>query len=891
MERWVRQWGIWLLGLLGSGAWAGDDVALVGLSDRWRYQGVGALASAPAGWQSEGFDDSTWPEGPGGFGTTAYGESTRFPNTNGWERVLLRRSFVVPAGADVRWLSLRVDHSGGFVLGLNGREWVRRGLPGEPGTPVPLSAMPVPRGAGNPELIPLGTAAGWIRPGTNWLTLQLHADGLYSRWPVFSGEVLANFSRAPYLQNVSSNRAEIRCLTPWPRSIRVEYGIDSVREMSVRGPEGTNHVVRLAGLMPGTRYQYRVVLGDEGEGGATAPLAFRTLPASGPVTIQVIGDSGWGDFAPHAVVAQMMRSEADLVLHAGDTVYPGFSPALADHRFLSIQRPWMRTRASAFSWGNHDLYYGFEPLVEVFGSPTNDTPDWEHALEKTVPQAYYSFDVGDVHVAVLFQPFLGQYQMRTNSPQARWLDQDLAATQKPWKVVLAHIPWETSSAHRIDDTNYNQRPDCAEFAEVLLPITQRHGVQLFLSGHDHNYERLIPYEGMTSIVTGGGGASSYGLLQTSVLQSAFRAIYHVTQLRFEGDALTVRCINTQGQVEDQSVIRRGSQPPTVADPGLVAELGTPDAEPEVPRPSREAHGMARVPGIPSLTGRFSNLGQLRAMMDGTNLHLSLDGLAFSQGSDVYLFLEVPGLPGVLSLAGLGDGRADAPEDPAAEGAEGLDLAEGVAFEGFRPSIGIVVSDVLAQRQDRQFRRPRSPVALGQGVFRLDQGLASVPGVQVRAWNPESVRGVVTPGMSSADAVRISIPRAALGGLRHGQTVRVAAGVGLEVTAGAKVRRFDAGFIGVSGPVTVGERPVFSGVPIRLPAPPPPKLKASWEPEGRVQIQWTALAGLRYRLEASEDLQKPFEPIEEFPARSADGDFGARVVSNAGARFFRLRGLD
>ncbi|MFM8877616.1 MAG: hypothetical protein ACKOKG_00565, partial [Verrucomicrobiota bacterium] len=371
----------------------------------------------------------------------------------------------------------------------------------------------------------------------------------------------------------------------------------------------------------------------------------------------------------------------------------------------------------------------------------------------------------------------------------------------------------------------------------------------------------------------------------------FRAIYHVTQLRFEGDALTVRCINTQGQVEDQSVIRRGSQPPTDADPGLVAELGTPDPEPEVPRPSWEAHGMARIPGIPSLTGRFSNLGQLRAMMDGTNLHLSLDGLAFSQGSDVYLFLEVPGLPGVLSLAGLGDGRADAPEDPAAEGAEGLDLAEGVAFEGFRPSIGIVVSDVLAQRQDRQFRRPRSPVALGQGVFRLDRGLASVPGVQVRAWNPDSVRGVVTPGMSSADAVRISIPRAALGGLRHGQTVRVAAGVGLEVTAGAKVRRFDAGFIGVSGPLTVGERPVFSGVPIRLPAPPPPKLKASWEPEGRVQIQWTALAGLRYRLEASEDLQKPFEPIEEFPARSEDGDFGARVVSNAGARFFRLRGLD
>jgi hypothetical protein len=149
----------------------------------------------------------------------------------------------------------------------------------------------------------------------------------------------------------------------------------------------------------------------------------------------------------------MMRSEADLVLHAGDMVYPGFSPSLADLRFLSVQRPWMRTRASAFTWGNHDLYYGYAPLVEVFGSPTNNTPNGEHGTENTVPQAYYSFDAGDVHFAVLFQPFLSQHRMRTNSPQARWLDQDLAASQKPWKVVLAHIPWETSSAHRIDDSN------------------------------------------------------------------------------------------------------------------------------------------------------------------------------------------------------------------------------------------------------------------------------------------------------------------------------------------------------------------------------------------------------------------------------------------------------
>ena len=881
--RWWWFWGCWLC---ACGLRAGDDVALVALPDRWRYLAVGALAEPPVGWQSEAFDDSGWWEGPGGFGTTYYGESTRFPNTNGWERVLLRRAFVMPEGADVRWLSLRVDYSGGFVLSLNGREWIRRGFSGTPDVPVPLSAVPAPRSAGSPELIPMGSAVGWIRPGTNWVSLQLHGDASTSssRWPLFTGEILANFSRAPYLQHVSSNRAEIRCLTPWPRSIRVDYGVDLIQEASAGGPEGTNHVVRLEGLRPGTRYRYRVVLGGDGSGGATAPLSFRTLPVAGPLTVQVLGDSGWGDFSPHAVVDRMMRTPADLVLHVGDLVYPGFSPALADHRFLSVQRPWMRTRASAFSWGNHELYHGFAPLVEIFGSPTNDTPDREHEAEKTVPQAYYSFDAGDVHVAVLFQPFLGQYQMRTDSPQARWLDRDLAMTRKPWKVVMAHIPWETSSVHRFDDSNYNLKPDGAEFAEVLLPVARRHGVQLFLSGHDHNYERLIPFEGMTSIVTGGGGAMPYGLREVSVLQSVFRVVYHFTELRFEGDTLSVRCINPQGQVEDQSIIRRVPDPA----PSAAAAAGGPEMPGPGGFPPWEAHGLSRAPAISAMPGRFSNLGRLRVAMDAEDLHLGIDGLAISQGSDVYLFLEVPGLPGVASLAGLGDGRRDVVGSPTAQGVDALDLADGVAFEGFRPSVAVVVGDVTAQRPDRWFRRPRSEMPLGHGVFRLDPGLTSIPGGRLTAWNPESVRGVVPPMVSSAHSLRVSIPRSALGGLRWGQTLRLAVGVGLEMGSGATSRRFDAGFIGGSGPATVGERPVFASLPVILPAAPAPRLQAGRTADGQLELRWDGVAGEAYRIEATEDLGKPFDAWLEIPSRPEDAPIGIRMGVGPEPRFFRVR---
>jgi len=69
------------------------------------------------------------------------------------------------------------------------------------------------------------------------------------------------------------------------------------------------------------------------------------------------------------------------------------------------------------------------------------------------------------------------------------------------------------------------------------------------------------------------------------------------------------------------------------------------------------------------------------------------------------------------------------------------------------------------------------------------------------------------------------------------------------------------------------------------------LKAALEPEGRVQIQWIALAGQRYQLEASQDLLKPFELIQEVAAQPQEGPSQVSVSVDLGARFFRVRGSE
>ena len=103
-------------------------------------------------------------------------------------------------------------------------------------------------------------------------------------------------------------------------------------------------------------------------------------------------------------------------------------------------------------------------------------------------ELYYSFDWGNVH-------FVGLDTELTGPEQAAWLDADLAATDKPWKIVFGHKPPYSSGEHGSDGA----------FRNHFVPLIEKHGVQLVLNGHEHDYERTRPIENVTYVVTGGGG--------------------------------------------------------------------------------------------------------------------------------------------------------------------------------------------------------------------------------------------------------------------------------------------------------------------------------------------------------------------------------------------------
>jgi len=86
------------------------------------------------------------------------------------------------------------------------------------------------------------------------------------------------------------------------------------------------------------------------------------------------------------------------------------------------------------------------------------------------------------------------------SEQARWLEEDLAKSQKAdFRFVMPHHPPMTAVAQRQGDN-----PEMA----ALIPLFEKQHVTAGFFGHDHNYQHYLK-NGVHYVITGGGSAPLY----------------------------------------------------------------------------------------------------------------------------------------------------------------------------------------------------------------------------------------------------------------------------------------------------------------------------------------------------------------------------------------------
>ncbi|KAF1790933.1 Nucleophile aminohydrolase [Phytophthora cactorum] len=117
------------------------------------------------------------------------------------------------------------------------------------------------------------------------------------------------------------------------------------------------------------------------------------------------------------------------------------------------------------------------------------------AEPKEVPKNwFYSFDVGLVHFTVISTEIYFKKTFDVDGDviarQEAWLEQDLAKAnanreQTPWLVVIGHRPMYCTS----DNTNCGDK--AAMLRDRLEDKLFKHGVDVYLCGHQHNYERAF----------------------------------------------------------------------------------------------------------------------------------------------------------------------------------------------------------------------------------------------------------------------------------------------------------------------------------------------------------------------------------------------------------------
>jgi 3',5'-cyclic AMP phosphodiesterase CpdA len=103
--------------------------------------------------------------------------------------------------------------------------------------------------------------------------------------------------------------------------------------------------------------------------------------------------------------------------------------------------------------------------------------------ELSMPRRYYRRAIGPVELYLLDSNDV-------DDAQTAWLRRTLSRSRARWKLAAFHHPAFTCG-------NYESQPTVVA---RWVPLFERYGVRLVLSGHDHNYQRFSPRRGVRYVV-------------------------------------------------------------------------------------------------------------------------------------------------------------------------------------------------------------------------------------------------------------------------------------------------------------------------------------------------------------------------------------------------------
>lgn len=305
-------------------------------------------------------------------------------------------------------------------------------------------------------------------------------------------------------------------------------------------------------------------------------VALTKLPRrQGDLKFLVLGDWGRRGRYFQDEVAETMGKvageiNADFIVTTGDNFYPSGVASVWDSHWQqsfeyvytapSLDIPWYATL------GNHDHRGTVQAQIDYT----------EHSDRWNMPGRYYAITQtldDTTRIQFIFLDTVALYLLRNEVEgveipdsegrrQLGWLDSTLTASTADWRIVAGHHPLYSAGDHGGSRT----------MQRLLEPIFQKHGVQMYFAGHDHDLQHLRVGE-IDYFVSGGGSALRATGTSENALFAMTRPGFLVMSIA-EEQALA-QFVDHQGHILYGSVIER-SLP---AADSLAVPLPIPEAAP------------------------------------------------------------------------------------------------------------------------------------------------------------------------------------------------------------------------------------------------------------------------------------------------------------------------
>ncbi|XP_041376911.1 acid phosphatase type 7-like isoform X2 [Gigantopelta aegis] len=196
------------------------------------------------------------------------------------------------------------------------------------------------------------------------------------------------------------------------------------------------------------------------------------------------------DHGKHTIAALSNLAQAgkiQLLIHAGDITYADRYGGDSHNNsyvwvdYMNRMEPVVSRVPYMTAPGNHESEFHFAAYANWLNMPS--TESYSNST------FWFSFDYMGVH----FVSFSTEHEFMQNSTQFHWMESDLKAANRnrravPWVFVFGHRPLYCTSVI----CRERCKVEAPVFRSYLEDLLYEQKVDVYMSGHNHQYERSLP---------------------------------------------------------------------------------------------------------------------------------------------------------------------------------------------------------------------------------------------------------------------------------------------------------------------------------------------------------------------------------------------------------------